>query len=584
MASGADRKEDEATQFPIDSSSRTIRTPPKNVTRDSLMHKDDKEDVWVEAGSGAKVTDLEKVCENKKSSKERTAEDLCGQCEKTFRNRDLAILCESCSIWHHIKCVNVTKEQYEFFGKSENFPWFCQKCRDEQLLIYGKYLRLEKQVAQLTTENNSFQSGLKNLGGQYEELRKDIVSEIKNELNDSLKEIVSERKFQLGVQREIITAAKEEMDSMICKGNQKQVDEERIREIVTKENNAKSSEWIEQIRNIIAEEMKSSMKATNISENIKHWTKELERNNQEVLENTKKEHRESMIEMRLEFDNKMKKQSEMWESRHYERKISDSELQKVTKTVSEEMRRYMASFNPKQIIEENCRELETEMNKMIVAAKTEFGEIVSQAKNEIGREVINDAVQPSDSEDLQERVVNIMRKEEETKQRAKNLIFFNLEEQQEGNPAERERKDNENITNIIENGIGDQLFRIVKTIRLGKPNEDENNRKARPLLVKLDEVGDKWRILKYSKNLQNCSNWMKEIRVAPDLSLEERQKNRVLAIELKDRKSKGEQNLQIFRGQIIQRGAPAAPQNRREETQRNARGGGHSSFRAGFGR
>ena len=46
----------------------------------------------------------------------------CGRCTKPIRDEtDNSILCDSCLIWYHYKCVNIKKQP-----KSKH--WFCRSC------------------------------------------------------------------------------------------------------------------------------------------------------------------------------------------------------------------------------------------------------------------------------------------------------------------------------------------------------------------------------------------------------------------------------------------------------------------------
>ena len=43
-----------------------------------------------------------------------SAESLCGHCNKLVKNDSLAMECEICNLWYHIKCQGITKAEYEY--------------------------------------------------------------------------------------------------------------------------------------------------------------------------------------------------------------------------------------------------------------------------------------------------------------------------------------------------------------------------------------------------------------------------------------------------------------------------------------
>ena len=103
---------------------------------------------------------------------------------------------------------------------------------------------------------------------------------------------------------------------------------------------------------------------------------------------------------------------------------------------------------------------------------------------------------------------------------------------------------------IFREGVRDGEYEIEKVIRLGKINTEN---KPRPLLVKLKNKIDKYRLLGKAKNLKYCRDELKKVIVAPDLTLKEREHDRKLRNELKQKREAGENNWFIHRGELKQR-------------------------------
>ena len=63
-----------------------------------------------------------------------SAESLCGHCNKLVKNDSLAMECEICNLWYHIKCQGITKAEYEYIkGGSKKkslskLHWYCLTC------------------------------------------------------------------------------------------------------------------------------------------------------------------------------------------------------------------------------------------------------------------------------------------------------------------------------------------------------------------------------------------------------------------------------------------------------------------------
>jgi len=197
----------------------------------------------------------------------------------------------------------------------------------------------------------------------------------------------------------------------------------------------------------------------------------------------------------------------------------------------------------------------TEENKLLherlSALDVKFESLKTDLKNEIIQNVsdkINVEVQKSVS-----RAFGEIRDSEEKQRREPNLILYNVEESQKRHGKEREDDDRTLTIKILEHCVGGgNLFTIEKLIRLGRMERNNNLvNKPRPLLVKFKNVNEKWNVLKNARQLKTAPEEFKRAIIAPDLTKEEREKDKNLRLELKTRRDQGEKDIYIKRGEIV---------------------------------
>ena len=51
----------------------------------------------------------------------------CRKCKTKVGNID-SICCSTCSVWHHLKCSGLNKEEFSKHTKNNNLQWVCPKC------------------------------------------------------------------------------------------------------------------------------------------------------------------------------------------------------------------------------------------------------------------------------------------------------------------------------------------------------------------------------------------------------------------------------------------------------------------------
>ena len=52
-----------------------------------------------------------------------------GTCQRPVKNRDKAIICDECNLWHHINCVGISPSTYHsLIHQDQSVHWFCKHC------------------------------------------------------------------------------------------------------------------------------------------------------------------------------------------------------------------------------------------------------------------------------------------------------------------------------------------------------------------------------------------------------------------------------------------------------------------------
>ena len=135
----------------------------------------------------------------------------------------------------------------------------------------------------------------------------------------------------------------------------------------------------------------------------------------------------------------------------------------------------------------------------------------------------------------------------------KNLVIYGVDESADENGKEREKEGTEFSKRLFDElNVND--VKVDGIIRLGKRNQREGNQgivKQRPMLVKLQEAREKFELLKRGNKLKQSHNVrLRKIVIAPDLTKMERDKDKKLREELKEKKLAGENGWFIKKGKL----------------------------------
>lgn len=141
--------------------------------------------------------------------------------------------------------------------------------------------------------------------------------------------------------------------------------------------------------------------------------------------------------------------------------------------------------------------------------------------------------------------------EEDRKQRECNLILHGMPESKLENAEDQECEDGNNTIYIFKEELQMTHIDVEKVIRLGNNNPNNQRDKPRPLLVKVRTPGQKWGIIKYAKKLkQSQYEELRTVYIVPDLSIKDREKDRKIRLELKEKRERGEEGWYISKGQL----------------------------------
>ena len=92
----------------------------------------------------------------------------------------------------------------------------------------------------------------------------------------------------------------------------------------------------------------------------------------------------------------------------------------------------------------------------------------------------------------------------------------------------------------------------VEKFELARLGNKINAGKARSIKIELDKEEDKYKILKGAGKIKNVEDEnLKKIIISPDMTIKQRELDRNLREELKNRRQAGETNIKIKNGRIV---------------------------------
>lgn len=147
---------------------------------------------------------------------------------------------------------------------------------------------------------------------------------------------------------------------------------------------------------------------------------------------------------------------------------------------------------------------------------------------------------------VMDKVVQYMDEVQERERKRKNVVMFNVPESKGKDIGEEVADDMKKCREVFD-ALEVREAKIERIYRIGSRKSE----KARPIIVELNEVGTKWKLVKCSKNLKHARHTgVRQVIIAPDLTRKEREENDRLRDELRFRRQAGGKWI-IRRGQVI---------------------------------
>lgn len=97
----------------------------------------------------------------KNSAAAKVKDGLCPQCKKGVTDKDLALQCEICDDWYHIKCQNIDESVYDFLGEHKFLHWYCKVCDKNAVSVIQLLSKLRLRQDKLEDELDKLKNEVK---------------------------------------------------------------------------------------------------------------------------------------------------------------------------------------------------------------------------------------------------------------------------------------------------------------------------------------------------------------------------------------------------------------------------------------
>lgn len=306
-------------------------------------------------------------------------------------------------------------------------------------------------------------------------------------------------------------------------------------------------------------------KIEDMSKGYRKLEKKLEDMEVEMVKLRKEEDkRQDTIKKIEEQNKKMQEDNERcWEMMKGEIEKIDKQIRelvrKETKSAQEETQKKVEAtreeIGKKQ--EKKLQGLREEIEKMKKMKMTveESDQSKRERKQEmelLKKEVISEGMQEirKTGEEKEKKVIEMSLKidEIEKERKKKNIVIFNVEESEEKETGKRIQEDMDKCLKIFAQELEVQDLTVEKVIRIGRKSEEN---KRRPMIVKLGSENDRNTVLGRAKKLRYSEEFVR-VYIVKDLTEDEREKDKKLRKELKEKREKEEGQFIIRRGKVIE--------------------------------
>ncbi len=189
-------------------------------------------------------------------------------------------------------------------------------------------------------------------------------------------------------------------------------------------------------------------------------------------------------------------------------------------------------------------------NKIIEENKQLLARVSKLEKEKPASAITEDSIKAM----VEERVDEVMRETKEQEERKLNLIFVNVPENV---GKDSDVKDKEMLDTLVKKILPDEEVSIEENARLGKVNIGNL---PRLLKIKVKTADIKWKILKNAAKLNegtNVTDPRKKIYVNLDYTKKEREVNKALRTELRNKSPEERSKYIIKNGKLIPKDGPA---------------------------
>lgn len=129
------------------------------------------------------------MSQTSKGAASKQKAESCPKCTKVVSDKDLALQCEVCSEWFHIKCQTITEAEYKFLDEHSSIHWYCVTCnknvasmiqimsslKQRQEKVEQGLEEVKKDVSRILLENKSIKEANAKLGSDWEEFKKGVL-------------------------------------------------------------------------------------------------------------------------------------------------------------------------------------------------------------------------------------------------------------------------------------------------------------------------------------------------------------------------------------------------------------------------
>ena len=193
-------------------------------------------------------------------------------------------------------------------------------------------------------------------------------------------------------------------------------------------------------------------------------------------------------------------------------------------------------------VKSSVKDIEVTVKNIMKEENMTYADVTKKLVSKLEKESVS---KPSvEVKDVQNAVADCLEQEK----RRRNIVVFNVPELEKHLSVDEQAvNDSKQIVELIMEGLKLKIH-PEKVTRMGRQKEG----KIRPVVVTLQDEGEKWELLRMAKMLRDAGNRFERIYIAPDLSPAEQLRDKNLRKEMKERREAGE-DVVIYKNKVIPR-------------------------------